>query len=221
MRILLIEDEKNLARLIKRGLEEEKFIVDIVYDGESGVDFAKNNEYDLIIADIMIPKLDGFGVVQKLRVNEIKTPIIILTAKDSLKDKIRGLETGADDYVTKPFEFEELLARIRAVIRRNKEIRSSAVNIGDIYVDFGKGFVKKGDREIRLSPKEYALLRYLVLNKGRVVSREKIINALYDFEELNSNAVEVLVNRLRSKIDQEHRYIKTVKGLGYIFDYED
>ncbi|PMP63936.1 MAG: DNA-binding response regulator [Sulfurihydrogenibium sp.] len=220
MKILVVEDEKRLGKLIKKGLEEENYLVDLVYDGEEALNYLSTQNYDVVILDLMIPKLDGKEVIKILRAKNVKVPIIILTAKDEIKSKIEALDLGADDYITKPFNFEELLARIRAVLRRDKDIKSSIINIGDLEIDLAKSTVKKSGQTLKLSAKEYLLLRYFVLNKGKIITRENIINAVYDISfELNSNVVEVLISRLRSKIeDENHKYIKSIRGLGYIFD---
>ncbi|MGC9120890.1 MAG: response regulator transcription factor, partial [Sulfurihydrogenibium sp.] len=220
MKILVVEDEKRLGKLIKKGLEEENYLVDLVYDGEEALNYLSTQNYDVVILDLMIPKLDGKEVIKTLRIKNVKVPIIVLTAKDEIKSKIEVLDLGADDYITKPFNFEELLARIRAVLRRDKDIKSSTINIGDLEIDLAKSTVKKSGQTLKLSAKEYLLLRYFVLNKGKIITRENIINAVYDISfELNSNVVEVLISRLRSKIeDENHKYIKSIRGLGYIFD---
>ena len=220
MKILVVEDEKRLGKLIKKGLEEENYLVDLVYDGEEALNYLSTQNYDVVILDLMIPKLDGKEVIKTLRIKNVKVPIIVLTAKDEIKSKIEALDLGADDYITKPFNFEELLARIRAVLRRDKDIKSSTINIGDLEIDLAKSTVKKSGQTLKLSAKEYLLLRYFVLNKGKIITRENIINAVYDISfELNSNVVEVLISRLRSKIeDENHKYIKSIRGLGYIFD---
>lgn len=168
----------------------------------------------------MLPDISGKDVVKSIRINGIKTPVIVLTAKDEVKDKIELLDAGADDYITKPFNFDELLARMRAVLRRDKDVKSSVIQIGDLEIDLSKSTVKKSGELLKLSSKEYLLLRYFILNKGKVLTKDNLINAIYDLSfELNSNALEVLISRLRTKIeDENHKYIKSVRGLGYIFD---
>ncbi|MFN3788433.1 MAG: response regulator transcription factor, partial [Sulfurihydrogenibium azorense] len=220
MKVLIIEDEKKLGRLIKKGLAEENFIVDLVYTGKEALDFLTTQSYDIIILDLMLPDISGKDVVKSIRINGIKTPVIVLTAKDEVKDKIELLDAGADDYITKPFNFDELLARMRAVLRRDKDVKSSVIQIGDLEIDLSKSTVKKSGELLKLSSKEYLLLRYFILNKGKVLTKDNLINAIYDLSfELNSNALEVLISRLRTKIeDENHKYIKSVRGLGYIFD---
>ena len=222
MKVLIIEDEKKLGRLIKKGLEEESFIVDLVYTGKEALDFITTQSYDVIILDLMLPDISGKDVLVKIRNSGIKTPVIVLTAKDEVKDKIELLDAGADDYITKPFNFDELLARIRAVVRRDKDIKSSVIRIGDLEIDLSKSTVKKSGELIKLSSKEYLLLRYFIFNKGKILTKDNLINAVYDLSfELNSNALEVLISRLRNKIeDENHKYIKSIRGLGYIFDEE-
>lgn len=220
MKVLIIEDEKKLGRLIKKGLAEENFIVDLVYTGKEALDFLTTQSYDIIILDLMLPDISGKDVVKSIRINGIKTPVIVLTAKDEVKDKIELLDAGADDYITKPFNFDELLARMRAVLRRDKDVKSSVIQIGDLEIDLSKSTVKKSGELLKLSSKEYLLLRYFILNKGKVLTKDNLINAIYDLSfELNSNALEVLISRLKTKIeDENHKYIKSVRGLGYIFD---
>lgn len=222
MKVLIIEDEKKLGKLIKKGLEEESFIVDLVHTGKEALDFLTTQSYDAIILDLMLPDISGKDVLIKIRNSSIKTPVIVLTAKDEVKDKIELLDAGADDYITKPFDFDELLARIRAVVRRDKDIKSSVISIGDLEIDLSKSTVKKSGNLIKLSSKEYLLLRYFIFNRGKILTKGNLINAVYDLSfELNSNALEVLISRLRSKIeDENHKYIKSIRGLGYIFDEE-
>ncbi|ACN99150.1 transcriptional activator protein IrlR [Sulfurihydrogenibium azorense Az-Fu1] len=222
MKVLIIEDEKKLGKLIKKGLEEESFIVDLVHTGKEALDFLTTQSYDAIILDLMLPDISGKDVLIKIRNSSIKTPVIVLTAKDEVKDKIELLDAGADDYITKPFDFDELLARIRAVVRRDKDIKSSVISIGDLEIDLSKSTVKKSGNLIKLSSKEYLLLRYFIFNRGKILTKDNLINAVYDLSfELNSNALEVLISRLRSKIeDENHKYIKSIRGLGYIFDEE-
>ncbi|MFN4306093.1 response regulator transcription factor [Sulfurihydrogenibium azorense] len=195
-------------------------MVDLVYTGKEALDFLTTQSYDIIILDLMLPDISGKDVVKSIRINGIKTPVIVLTAKDEVKDKIELLDAGADDYITKPFNFDELLARMRAVLRRDKDVKSSVIQIGDLEIDLSKSTVKKSGELLKLSSKEYLLLRYFILNKGKVLTKDNLINAIYDLSfELNSNALEVLISRLRTKIeDENHKYIKSVRGLGYIFD---
>ncbi|WP_108310357.1 response regulator transcription factor [Thermodesulfobium acidiphilum] len=218
MRILIVEDEKTLANLIKKGFEEEKFAVDVAYNGEDGLFFAKNNTYDAIVLDIMLPIIDGISLLKELREENISTPVIILTAKDSVKDKVLGLDSGSDDYLTKPFSFEELLSRVKALIRRKFAASSPIIKICDLVIDTAEKTVKRGNKRIDLSAKEYALLEYLALNKNKVISRTAIIEHLYDEDfDLYSNVIDVFINRIRNKIDKnfDKKLIHTFRGIGY------
>ncbi len=218
MRLLVIEDEKKLADSIKKGLEQETFAVDVAYDGEYGYDLASTEDYDVIILDRMLPKMDGLDLCKKLRREEISTPILMLTAKGELNDKVTGLDAGADDYVVKPFAFEELLARTRALIRRPKNSLPSILQTEDLEVDTNNYTVKRNGREISLSKKEFSLLAYLLKNKGRVLSKEQIIAGVWNFDaDVLPNTVEVYIGYLRDKIDKPFRepLIKTVRGFGY------
>ena len=219
MRILIVEDEKALANNLKRGLSEEGYSADVAYDGEEGGFMAETEPYDLIILDIMLPKVDGFTVLKNIRKQKIKTPVLMLTARDAVSDKIKGLDTGADDYVIKPFDFDELLARVRALLRRKGEVKSAVLDIGDLEIDTAGHQVKRGGKDINLSAREYALLEYLAYNKDRVVTRIDISEHIYDYDfDLDSNIIDVYINFLRNKIDKgfEKKLIHTVRGAGYI-----
>jgi heavy metal response regulator len=219
MRILIVEDEKSLADVLKKGLEEEEYAVDVAYNGEDGLFMAENEPYDLIILDIMLPIVDGMTILKKIRKAGIKTPVLMLTAKDTVMDKISGLDSGADDYLTKPFSFEELLARIRALLRRDSWVKTSTIEIGDLVIDMTTREVKRGEKVILLSPKEYALLEYMAINKNKVLSRTSLTEHLYDYDfDLDSNVIDVFINRLRNKIDRgfDKKLIHTVRGAGYI-----
>lgn len=219
MRILIVEDEKALANNLKKGLSEEGYSADVAYDGEEGGFMAETEPYDLIILDIMLPKADGITILRNLRKQSIKTPVLMLTAKDTLPDKIKGLDTGADDYLTKPFDFDELLARVRALLRRKGEVKTAVINIGDLAVDTAAHQVKRGGKDIQLSAREYALLEYLAYNRGKVVSRTNISEHIYEYDfDLDSNIIDVYINFLRKKIDKgfEKKLIHTVRGAGYI-----
>jgi heavy metal response regulator len=219
MRILIVEDEKSLADVLKKGLEEEEYAVDVAYNGEDGLFMAENEPYDLIILDIMLPIVDGMTILKKIRKAGIKTPVLMLTAKDTVTDKISGLDSGADDYLTKPFSFEELLARIRALLRRDSWVKTSTIEIGDLVIDMTTREVKRGGKVILLSPKEYALLEYMAINKNKVLSRTSLTEHLYDYDfDLDSNVIDVFINRLRNKIDRgfDKKLIHTVRGAGYI-----
>ncbi len=218
MRILIVEDEKTLANLIKQGFEEEGFAVDVAYDGEDGLFFAQNNIYDCIVLDIMLPVIDGITILKKLREQNNSTPVIMLTAKDTIKDKVLGLDSGSDDYLTKPFSFEELLSRTKAIIRRRYATSSPIIIIDNLEIDTAKKTVKRANIQIDLSAKEYALLEYLAVNKNKVISRSNIIEHLYNEEfDLDSNIIDVFINRIRNKIDRnfDKKLIHTIRGMGY------
>ncbi len=214
MRILIVEDEHKIANSIKKGLEQETWAADVAYDGEEGYDLASSEEYDVIILDLMLPKMDGTEICKKLRSEGNNTPILMLTAKGSVNDRVEGLDSGADDYLVKPFAFEELLARIRALVRRPKEAQNSVLKVGDLALDTNTFEVKRGGKNIELSRKEFALLEYLMRNSGRVVSKENIIAHVWNYEaDILPNTVEVFVGYLRDKVGEG--VIKTVRGFGY------
>ncbi|MBI1910380.1 MAG: response regulator transcription factor [Deltaproteobacteria bacterium] len=224
MRILLVEDEKDLAYIIKQGLEEEGYVVDVAHDGEEGLYMAETFPLDAIVLDIMLPLMDGLTVLSTLRKKGIMTPVILLTARDALLDKIKGLDTGADDYLTKPFVFEELLARIRSLLRRKTTVKEAIIRIADLEIDTASHEVKRGGKPINLSAREYALLEYLAYEKGKVVSRTDIVEHIYHEEaDMDSNVVDVYINYLRNKIDKDfsHKLIHTVRGAGYILKDEE
>jgi DNA-binding response OmpR family regulator len=218
MKILLVEDEENVADFIRRGLEEEEFVVDVSHDGKDGFVKATSGEYDLMILDIMLPGVDGIDLCKLIRMKEIITPILMLTAKDTVEDKVKGLDSGADDYLTKPFSFDELLARIRALIRR-KSLSVEPLHCADLKLDSLKRKVTRAGREIYLRPKEFALLEFLLRNKNKVMSRAEILKNVwgYDFDPA-TNVVDVHINFLRDKIDREYekKLIRTVRGAGYM-----
>ena len=219
MRILIVEDEKSLADIVKKGLEEEGYTVDVAYNGEDGLYMAENEPSDIIILDIMLPVIDGMTILKKIRKAGIKTPVLMLTAKDTVMDKVSGLDSGADDYLTKPFSFEELLARIRALLRRDSGVKTSIVEIGDLVIDIAAHEVKREGKDILLSPKEYALLEYMAINKNKALSRTSLTEHLYDHDfDLDSNVIDVFINRIRNKIDRgfDKKLIHTVRGAGYI-----
>lgn len=219
MRILLVEDEKKIASFIQRGLREENYAIDVVYDGERAIFSAEVNPYDLIILDVMLPEKDGFSVCRVLREKNINVPILMLTAKDTVKDKVYGLDAGADDYLTKPFAFEELLARVRALLRRKTEKKKTTLKVDDLELDQLTRRVKRGGKEIVLTSKEYILLEYLMLNVNQVVTRTMISEHVWN-ESFDSftNVIDVYVNYLRNKIDKgcKHKLIHTIRGTGYI-----
>lgn len=219
MRILIVEDEKSLAEVVKKGLEEEGYAVDAAYNGEDGLFMAENEPSDLIILDIMLPVIDGMTILRKIRKAGVKTPVLMLTAKDAVTDKVSGLDSGADDYLTKPFHFEELLARIRVLLRRDTETKTAVIEIGDLFIDMASHTVKRGGQEVSLSAGEYALLELMAVNRNKVLSRTFISEHIYDYNfDLDSNVIDVFVNRIRNKIDRgyETRLIHTVRGAGYM-----
>jgi len=218
MRILVIEDEKKIASFIKRGLKEEGHMVDVAYDGEEGYRLSGENDYDLILLDIMLPKRDGISLCRQLRDDGVTTPVLMLTAKDSIQDKVTGLDSGADDYLTKPFAFEELLARIRALVRKRSQ-QATKLQAGDLVLDMISHRVTRTGREILLTMKEYALLEYLMRNAGTVVTRTMITEHVWDIDfDTSTNIIDVYINYLRNKIDsgQQKKLIHTVRGRGYL-----
>ena len=219
MRILVIEDEKKVAEFISNGLNEEGYAVDIAHDGDQGYFLATTNEYDAILLDIMLPKMDGITLCTSLRGEENHTPILMLTAKDAIKDKVRGLDAGADDYLTKPFAFEELLARIRSLLRKKYLQQKTRFQVDDLVLDTITHTATRAGSEITLSVKEYALLEYLMRNAGSVVTRTMIAEHVWDINfDTFTNVIDVYISYLRNKIDREHKtkLIHTVRGRGYV-----
>jgi two-component system copper resistance phosphate regulon response regulator CusR len=218
MRILLIEDEAPIAAVIKKGLEEARFSVDVAYDGATGLEKALEEPYALIILDLMLPRRDGWSVCDTLRARRRTTPILMLTARDAVEDRVRGLESGADDYLPKPFDFAELLARVRALLRRDRIHKARLIRVADLEIDTAAMTVKRAGREIPLTSREYALLEALAANEGRVLTRELIQETVWMDYESYSNTVDVHVRMLRKKIDAEHpvKLIHTAHGLGYM-----
>lgn len=223
MRVLIVEDEQDLAGIIKMGLEEEGYVVDVAHDGEEGLYMAENYPLDAILLDVMLPVMDGLTLLTTIRKNGIKTPVLLLTARDALMDKIEGLDTGADDYMTKPFEFTELVARLRSLIRRGGDASEAVLRIADMEINTASHEVSRGGVPIKLSAREYALIEYLAYNAGKVVSRTQIVEHIYHEDtEMDSNVVDVYINYLRKKIDKEpwSKLIHTIRGAGYILKEE-
>jgi heavy metal response regulator len=219
MRVLVIEDEKKVADFISNGLAEEGYAVDVAHDGDQGYFLATTNEYDAILLDIMLPKMDGFTLCTKLRSEDNHIPILMLTAKDAIKDKVRGLDTGADDYLTKPFAFEELLARIRSLLRKKSLQQKTRFQVDDLMMDTITHTVSRGESEILLSVKEYSLLEYLMRNTGSIVTRTMIAEHVWDINfDTFTNVIDVYISYLRNKIDRGHetKLIHTVRGRGYV-----
>lgn len=218
MKILVVEDERDLNRIITKHLKKNNYSVDSCFDGQEALDFISYSEYDLIITDIMMPNVNGYEFIDKLRANKNNTPVIMLTAKDTLEDKIVGLDSGADDYIVKPFEFEELLARIRVLMRRNYGLATNIIQIEEVTLDLAKKQVVKSGEIIDLTGKEYEVLEYLMKNKGSILSRDQILNHVWDYEyEGASNIVDVIIKNIRKKLDrgEGNTIIYTKRGLGY------
>lgn len=220
MRILIVEDEHKIANSIKKGLEQESYAVDVAFDGQEGYDLAVSEDYDFIILDILVPSLDGIQICSKLREKQIHIPILMLTAKGQVNDKVAGLDAGADDYLTKPFAFEELIARIRALARRPKNSTGTILTLEDLTLNTTSYEVRRNGTLIRLTAKEYALLEYLLRHTNQVIKKEQIINHIWDYDaDVLPNTVEVYVGYLRNKIDKpfptQPALIHTVRGFGY------
>jgi len=223
MRILVIEDEKKVANFIKKGLEEEHYAVDTAYDGEEGLYMAEVNEYDLIVLDLMIPKVEGLEVLKRIRGKKNNTPVLVLTAKNTVEDIVKGLDAGCDDYLTKPFAFMEFLARVRALLRREKTDKEPLLRIADLTLSPVTHKVMRKEREIELTSKEYALLEYFMRNPDKVLTRTMISEHVWDYHfDSMTNVVDVYVNYLRKKIDKdfEPKLIHTLRGIGYMMKRE-
>lgn len=220
MRILVVEDEHKIAQAIREGLQQETYAVDVAYDGEEGLNAALNEQYDLILLDVMLPGMNGYEICQRLRQAQKHMPILMLTARDQNADIVHGLDTGADDYLVKPFSFEVLLARVRALLRRPHEQVGVRLEAGDLVLDQGTKQVHRGATAIELTSKEYALLEYLLRNKGQVLSKHDIMTHVWDFDaDILPNTVEVFITYLRNKIDRpfpsKPPLLHTVRGFGY------
>ncbi|GMT47237.1 MAG: DNA-binding response regulator [bacterium] len=223
MKILVVEDEENVASFIKTGLEEETHKVDVATNGKDGFLLATTTDYNLIILDVMLPEIDGLDLCRLIRMKGIHTPVLMLTARDTVEDKVKGLDSGADDYLTKPFSFEELLARIRALARR-REFPVEPLRCGDLKIDPITRKVTRSDKEIYLRPKEFALLEYLLKNKNKVLTRTQILQNVWGYNfDPNTNVVDVHINFLRDKTDRDFlkKFIHTVRGIGYVIKEDD
>ena len=219
MKLLLVEDSTRLQRSLKKGFEKEGFAIDISGDGEEGLALALAYDYDVVVLDLMLPKQDGLTLLKKLRRREKQTHVLILSAKDQVDDRIAGLELGADDYLVKPFDFNELLARVRALVRRRYAQKNPEINISGLRINTAMGEVWRGDTEIQLSPKEFTLLEYLLARRGRIVSRDALVDHLYTgYGDIASNVIDVVVCKIRKKtrLKGHPQLIQTKRGLGYV-----
>ena len=220
MRILIVEDEHRIAHSLQKGLEQERFAVDVAYTGGDGYDLASTEDYDLIILDILLPGMDGISLCKELRKNKIHVPVLLLTARGQTNEKVEGLDSGADDYLTKPFSFEELLARIRALLRRKGTVVQTNLSVGDLSMDVNRFEVKRGKKSISLTSKEFSLLEFLLSKQNQIVTKDQIIQHVWNFDaDILPNTVEVYIKKLRDKIDNQFpdkkQLIKTVRGFGY------
>jgi DNA-binding response regulator trcR len=223
MRILVVEDEKNLNDIIVKKLKLEKYGVDSCFDGKEALDYIFSTDYDAVILDIMLPKLDGFEVLKKIRSQEIKTPVLLLTARDSIDDRVKGLDYGADDYLVKPFAFDELLARIRVMLRRTSNNVNNVFTIADLIVDCDSQTVTRNNNAIKLSAREFTILEYMIRNKEKVLTRDKIEQHIWNYDyEGGTNVIDVYVRYLRKKIDDDYtpKLIHTIRGVGYVLKVE-
>lgn len=220
MKILVVDDEVRIAKAIKQGLEQDGYAVDVEHDGEDGYNAATADEYDVVILDVMMPEMNGFEVARKLREDGLKMPIMMLTAKDQSRDIVEGLDAGADDYLAKPFSFDVLSARIRALLRRPQDVGDNVLVADDLEMDVANHRVKRAGKDIKLSNKEFAILEYLLRNKNRILSKTNIMTHVWDFDaDILPNNVEVFINYLRGKVDKPFKgepLIQTVRGFGYI-----
>jgi len=218
MRILVIEDERKVASFIRRGLEEERYIVETAADGQAGLDLALNNVFDAIVLDVMLPRLDGYSVLRAIREEGLAVPVIMLTARGTTEDRVQGLDLGADDYLAKPFHFEELAARLRSILRRSSTEKSTKLQCADLTLDLVTHYAYRAEKEIELTTKEYALLEYMMRNKDRILSRSMIMQHVWkhDFDP-ESNIIDVYVKRVRQKIERpgQSQLIHSIRGVGY------
>ena len=223
MRLLVVEDERKVSSFIRKGLEEEGYAVDVAFDGKAGLQMAMDRVHDLIVLDINLPGMDGLSVLHDLRRGRVSIPVLLLTVRANIEDKVLGLDAGADDYLTKPFAFQELVARIRALLRRQTEAKLPVLRFADLTLDPARHMVFRGDRKIELTAKEYALLDYFIRNPGRVLTRAMIASHVWDYDfDSMTNVIDVYVNYLRRKIDsdREHKLIHTIRGTGYVLKEE-
>lgn len=219
MRILVVEDERKIAEFLKKGLKAEGYAVDVAPDGEEGYALAGTQEYDLVILDLRLPKMDGLTLCRTLRAEKFAAPILMLTVRDSVKDKVLGLDSGADDYLTKPFDFEELLARVRALVRKRGAAEATRLQVDDLVIDLLAHAAQRAGKDIPLSPREFALLEYLTRNAGVVVTRAMIAEHVWDIHfDSFTNVIDVSINHLRGKVDRDFpkKLIQTVRGRGYV-----
>ncbi len=218
MRILVVEDDAKIASFIVKGLKQAGFAVDACGDGEEALVLAETTAYDAAVVDLMLPKLDGLSLIQRLRSQKVVTPVIILSAKTSVDDRVKGLQAGGDDYLTKPFAFSELLARIQALIRRaSQTTEPTRLSAGDLTLDLIRREVMRGTEKVELQPREFALLEYFLRNPGRTVTKTMILEHIFDYSfDPQTNVVDVLVHRLRSKVDPEKTRLHTIRGVGYV-----
>lgn len=223
MRILVVEDEKKVASFVKRGLEEEGYAVDLAADGEEGLAIGLERVHDVIILDIRLPKLDGLQVLKALRQDKVMTPVLLLTVRATIEDKVLGLDAGADDYLTKPFAFQELVARLRALLRRRATVDPAVLQVADLILDPARRTVSRQGEKIELTPREFALLDYFMRYPGRVLTRTMIAEHVWDYDfDTSTNVIDVYVNYLRRKIDADHapKLLHTVRGVGYVLKVE-
>lgn len=218
MRILVVEDDPKITSFLVKGLKQSGFAVDHAYDGDSGLEMASTVSYDAIVLDLMLPKLDGLSLLQRLRASSVATPVLILSAKASVDDRVKGLQAGGDDYLTKPFAFSELLARVQALIRRAAHSpEPTRLSVGDLQLDLLSREVTRAGEKVELQPREFALLEYLMRNPNRVVTKTMILERIFDYSfDPQTNVVDVLVHRLRAKVDPEKTRIHTTRGVGYV-----
>jgi DNA-binding response OmpR family regulator len=219
MKILVVEDEAKVANFVKRGLQEEGYAVELAEDGKKGLDLIKTGEYDIVLLDLMIPEIDGLEVLKRMRSEEIETPVLIITAKSTKEDVIKGLDTGSDDYLTKPFAFDELLARIRALLRRSRKAVPLTLEYREIILNPYNRRLSVGDKEAELTEKEFLIMEYMMRNSERPLTRKEMAEYAWQSQDDSSNIIDVYVNFLRKKIEQltDKKFIHTVRGVGYIF----